>query len=262
MPPLEESEKTAVQPAKVGSHLARCFRVVALGHQREEYKGKVRYENQILFSFELPFEMRQFGDKELPVAVHPKYNYVFAESSKWRTHIQSWMGVIYNSKEEMPPPNSFIDKVAFLTIAHTSGGKEKVNNIMPADRDYQGNPVQCPPMINPGFLYSVWNHNQQVFEQLPDWIKERVEDSPEYQSRVLNQDISNHHYTLWLNEQKQWQGGQGNAQAQTPAPAPPQTAPQAQGYAVPPQQKNTGMPDDVSETLNQSDNTKGVPWQQ
>jgi hypothetical protein len=44
--------------------------------------------------------------------------------------------------------------------------------------------MQCPPQINPTFEFSVLDYNQDKFDSMPEFIKEMVRGSKEFQQML------------------------------------------------------------------------------
>ena len=176
-------EKMGLPPIAEGTYQAVCYRLYDLGSQFSEKWGKTAH--QVLIVWEVPearIEIEKDGVKvDLPRVVSKKYTLSLNEKAALRKDLQSWRGRNFTQDEL----NSFdITKLlgvnCMMQIIHNSkDGKTYANiaSIMPL---YKGMKKLEPENVA---TYFSMQENMDIPADTPDWIKELIEGSAEYQGR-------------------------------------------------------------------------------
>lgn len=83
-------------PAPAGSHLARCYRIIDLGSQTTEWKGKPKTSRKVMFTWELHGEDGEgkplLTDDGKPLMVSKRYTFSLSEKATLRAHLVGWRG--------------------------------------------------------------------------------------------------------------------------------------------------------------------------
>src|SRR4051812_4472100 len=87
------------QSAPVGTHIARCIRLIDLGTQQGEWMGKPTHKNQVLVMWELPNEMMQTEDGDKPFIVSKFYTNSLGEKANLRKDLTTWRGRDFTDDE-------------------------------------------------------------------------------------------------------------------------------------------------------------------
>ena len=165
-------------PAPVGTHLARCFRVIDLGTQHGEYKGQPTRRNQVLVSWELPDELIEVEGEQRPVTTSRFYTNSLGEKANLRRDLESWRGRNFTDEElQRFDLESILGKPCMLTIVGGENGKTKVSTVSGLPKN-----TQCPPQVNDSFTFwlDVDEFDQGKFDGLSDGIKNIIKKSEEY----------------------------------------------------------------------------------
>ena len=176
-------EKTGLPPINEGTYQAVCYRLYDLGSQFSEKWGKTAHQVLIIWEIqEARIEIEKDGVKvDLPRVVSKKYTLSLNEKAVLRRDLQSWRGRNFTQDEL----NSFdITKLlgvnCMMQIIHNSkDGKTYANiaSIMPL---YKGMKKLEPE--NVATFFSMQD-NMDIPADTPDWIKELIEGSAEWQGR-------------------------------------------------------------------------------
>lgn len=168
------------QRPQAGIQPARCFAVIDVGTQDGEWKGKPKQTRQMLIRFELPNDLVTEGDYAgQPLSIWTRrFTASLGEKSKLRPFLEAWRGAKF-TKEELEgfDPKKILGKPCLLTLAEEVDGDKTYTNIMAISGIPNGTNV--PVAINAPVFYSVEEHDQTVYESLPEWVRKLVDASAE-----------------------------------------------------------------------------------
>lgn len=172
-----DSGTATFTPAPVGTHVARCFRIVDLGTQHGEYAGRPTRRNQILVSWELPEELIETEEGKRPITASRFYTNSLSEKANLRQDLEAWRGRTFTEAElDRFDLESILGKPCLLTIVSKEGGKTKVAGVSGLPKN-----MQCPPQVNSSFtLWLDEDFDIEKFEALSDGIKNIVKKSEEW----------------------------------------------------------------------------------
>lgn len=93
----QSAPKELLEP---GSYQAVVYSIIDLGHQYSDKFNK--WNRKIKVSFEIPSEIREFGEKKekKPMTVHKKYTLSFAPKSALAIDLTSWKESGYDPKTQ------------------------------------------------------------------------------------------------------------------------------------------------------------------
>ena len=158
--------------APIGTHVARCYQVIDLGHQKITWQGKEKWQPKIMFTWELCNELMEDGR---PFAVSNRYTLSLAESSMLRPVLEGWRGKPF-SEDEL---NGFdvknvLGAYCMLGVVHNSNdGKTyaNVSAVLPLPKG-----MAKPVAINKDLCFDIDKDDVSV---LPDWLQATVKKSRE-----------------------------------------------------------------------------------
>jgi hypothetical protein len=163
-------------PAPVGTHVARCIRLVDLGTQHGEYKGQPTRRNQVLVTWELPDESIEVDGKEMPVTTSRFYTNSLGEKANLRRDLEGWRGKAFTDEElHQFDLMNILGKPCMLTIVGGDNGKTKVASVSGLPKR-----TECPPQVNKSVAFWLDEFDQATFDELSDGIKKIIEKSEEW----------------------------------------------------------------------------------
>lgn len=164
-----------------GARAAVCYLVVDLGTQETSFGAK----RMLYIGWELTEEHRESDGK--PFTVGRRYNYSSNAKSSLRGDVEGWLGRPLSAADfGQLDLAEFLGKTCILGIKldENTGGKVYAN-IGAVLKPGKGMPERMPPSF-PGVALSLddrpFDHFR--FEQLPSWLKEVIQKSPEYTAAV------------------------------------------------------------------------------
>lgn len=162
----------------IGSHAARCVKVIDIGTQKGEYQGQPTYKRQVIIAWELPTELISTGDfKGKPFLVSKFYTASLSEKANLRKDLANWRGRDFTAEELSGfDSKNILGKACMLSVIHNDKKKARVSGVMQIPK---GLPV--PDQVNETVFFSLENFDQKVYDSLSDGYKRMIELSPEYQ---------------------------------------------------------------------------------
>ena len=171
-------ESSTFTPAPSGVHGARLYQAIDLGTQEDNFYGPRR---KLLVSFELPGKLMDDGK---PFIVSKWSTASLHKKSNFRQHIISWLGRDLTQEERGDFNWDIVKDVPCLvSIVHKTRDdgsvRADIQSISPLPEGMTVESLQGEQII-----FDLENFNAEIFEALPDGVKDMIVKSPEYQQRV------------------------------------------------------------------------------
>jgi len=164
----------------VGTHVARCVKIIDIGTHRGEYQGKVTIRRQCIVGWELPNELMSEGEYAgKPFAVSRFYTASLSEKANLRKDLENWRGRAFTEAELAGfDAKNILSKACMLSLTENDKGKVKVTGVMALPRG-----TQVPDQINPLVFLSLERNefDAKLFQGMSDGYKKLIMASPEYQ---------------------------------------------------------------------------------
>lgn len=173
------------EPIQAGTYVARCYSMIHLGTVKESYMGDEKYVNKVRLTFELPTELKVFKEEngEQPQVISKEFTLSLGEKSNLRAFLNSWRGKALTEEEcKAFDITVLAGKACTLSIIHKTS---KVSGKTYAEIGSIGGVMkgmEVPALMNPQMVFSVSNFDQVAFDSFPDFIKEKIVSSNEYQA--------------------------------------------------------------------------------
>lgn len=181
MPIIAENKGGNFTLIPANNHIARCYGMVEIGTVKEEqglYAGKESHKVRI--SFETPLECHDFGKGLQPFAIHKEFTLSMHEKATLRKFLESWRGKAFTDDEAKSfDITKLLGKPCMLNVIHKKSGSGNdyadISSIGTLPKGFV-----CPDQVNETVLLSFDNWNQNVFDAMPDFVKEKIKKSKEY----------------------------------------------------------------------------------
>lgn len=167
------------EQAPVGTHLARCIKLIDIGTHKGEYQGQATIKRQIIAGWELPMELISSGDYAgKPFTCSRFYTASLNEKSTLRADLKNWRTRDFTEDElKKFDLRSILGKVCMVSLTHTDKNKVKVSGVMAAPKG-----MAAPEQVGDTVYLSLEPElfDQDVFDSLSDGYKKLIMQSPEY----------------------------------------------------------------------------------
>lgn len=172
-----------------GVYLARCFKMIDLGTQTEESK---KFGTKTARKIMLYWELLQDDDGNpvtmkdgRPFSISNTYTWSMHKKATLRSVLNAWRGEPFTEDEANEfEISKLLDKFCKLQVVHNKSGDKtyaNVGTIMSTNKTAEG--------VNDLVSFSVDDPDMEVFESLPEWIQQKIEDSPEWDSEEPKADV-------------------------------------------------------------------------
>lgn len=189
--PKPQNKPRELVPA--GSHMARVVGIIYLGTVKGSWQGKETESYKIRLTWELPNEMRKFkeDEPEKPMVISKEVGFSMGKKSTLRPIVE---GIIGTSLTDEEAYGFDIEKLIGMpciisVIQEEKGDFGKFSTMKTAAPLMKG--TECPPQITETKILSYDSWNQEYFDSLPDFIKDKIKSTPEYNRMQMKNDPNN-----------------------------------------------------------------------
>jgi len=168
-----------------GLTLGICYQVLYLGNHKSVWNGKESWKPKVRFTFELPNLTHVFDKEkgEQPFVVSAEHNLFLNEKSNLYKFIKSWMPKTEIKKDSEIDLSKLLGKPCMINIVHNTAKNNNVYaNIGSITPVMKG--IEIPKLVNEAVDYDVDEHNQEVFQKLPEWLQNKICESKEMTESV------------------------------------------------------------------------------
>jgi hypothetical protein len=185
MPALPKPNESTFLPPPAGTHSAACCRVIDLGTQDGQYKGKPKRARKLMITWEL-FTDERMNDGR-PFTIGKKYTWSMSEKAALRKDLEMWRGRPL-ADSEMGEGGFEIKNIlgapCFLTVMHETSGDTTYANVAGVTKVPKGMTVGGPEGPTVYLWLSPDEFDPKVFDSLSEKMRDIIRASPEYKAIV------------------------------------------------------------------------------
>jgi hypothetical protein len=159
--------------APAGTHLARCIGLTGIGTHKKEFKGKEKWRNTVIITWELPYELMSDGK---PFVVNNWYTRSLADRANLRGDLEAWRTKQFTPDElEGFEMKNLLDKGCQVIVGQNEKGKTFVTGVAALPKG-----TQLPDRVNELKYFDIYDDDPDL-EILSEKMGELVKESREYQ---------------------------------------------------------------------------------
>jgi hypothetical protein len=163
-------------PADV--YTARCFKVIDLGTQTVEWQGDTKMQPKVMITWEILDDNTKMKDGR-PFAISKTYTASLNEKSSLYQDLVKWRGQQFTQEELLGfDISKLLGAYCTLQIIHNVNGEKTYANIASIMKT-----KERPQGVNTEVMFDINNPDMDVFNDQPDWIKDKIRASQEWQER-------------------------------------------------------------------------------
>ena len=173
---IKDRAKPALPPVPAGQYLAICVGVYDLGEQySEKYKN---YSPKLMITFDIPSVTIEIDGKQEPRQLSREFTISGKSNSNLRAFISSWNGIQYSDEAfgEFDPLTQVGKPAMINVLLNETGEYANIDTIMPL---FPGLPT--PTTATPMMSWDMDKWDDNLFNQLPTWVQEKIKKSTQYQ---------------------------------------------------------------------------------
>lgn len=168
----------------VGSYIARCYKMIDIGTQ-PAWNPEQRSQRKVLISWELlededGSEYRMIDGR--PFSVTQEYTISISSMANLRKAIDSWRGIAFTDEEaEGFDITRLLDTYCRIGITHkpSKDGSKQYPRVATISFT-----KKKPDPVNVSSWWSIGEPDMEKFDQLPDYIKEKINQAEEWQAEA------------------------------------------------------------------------------
>jgi hypothetical protein len=170
------------EPIAAGTYAARCYQMIHIGTAEENILGQVKKLNKVRITWELPTETKVFKEEngEQPHVISKEFTLSMNEKATLRKFLEGWRGKSFTEKEaESFDITVLLGKPCMLSIIHKQA---KNGNTYAEISSVSSVPkgMNVPDQINPLKELNYDKFDWELFETLPDFIKDKMKQTDEF----------------------------------------------------------------------------------
>jgi hypothetical protein len=174
---------STIQPIEAGSYPARCYSMIHIGTIDENFQGEIKTMNKVRITFELPTELKVFKEEngEQPNVISKEFTLSLHEKATLRSFLKNWRGQDFTDEEAKSfDIERLIGAPCMLNITHkkSKDGTKTYAEIGSVSKLPKG--LECPAQINPSYVWTYENFDQEKFNKIPEFLRQKMVTSFEY----------------------------------------------------------------------------------
>lgn len=196
MPILATNNGTQRELIPAGNYIGRCYQMIEIGTVTENILGENKILKKVRIGWELPTELKVFNEEkgEQPCVISKEFTLSMHEKSSLRGTLKSWRGKDFTEEEARSfDITKLLGVPCMINIIHRPG-KADPSKTYQEIAGITGVPkgMIVPEQINKTVCLSYDSFDAEIFNALPDFIKDKMKGSLEYaammQPNVHNMD--------------------------------------------------------------------------
>lgn len=188
-PDLQEKKDYPIISA--GTHLARCYQLIHVGHIPNTHPKAVSpIVNKIRLTWEFPTELHTFSaDKgEQPFVLSSDFTLSMNEKSNLRKMAESWFGKKFSDEEAAEfDAESLVGKECLVTVTHTEKDGRTYASVQNITSLPKG--MNCPEGINKTNIITWENITPDQLGKFPKFLQDTMKQAAEYGPWCAKNDI-------------------------------------------------------------------------
>lgn len=178
----KESGGSNIPPLEQDIYEAVCLWIIDMGTQVEEYKGEAKTKHKCFMTFVVPSETVLIDGEKKPRVVSREYPVSLHERATLRAHLEAWRGRQFTDEELRGfDLRNVVGKPCRIQTGLTSGGNTKIVGILKPKE-----PAKIPEEMEAGTFVLDDFDGGDLPEWIPNFVKDKIAESPEYQRKTQN----------------------------------------------------------------------------
>lgn len=172
------------EPIEAGTYAARCISMIEIGTITESFQGEEKRMRKVRITWELPTEQKVFKEEngEQPYVVSKEFTLSMHEKATLRKYLQDWRGQAFTEAEAKAFDISvLLGKPCMLSVTHKVSEKNGKTYAEIAGVSKLMKGLECPPQINPTTELSYDNFVWDTYNNLPQYLRDKIASSEEFQ---------------------------------------------------------------------------------
>lgn len=179
-------QKTQRELIPTGNYPARVYEIIELGTVDGQWMGEAKKTHKIRVGFELPTEKRVFDEKkgEQPMVISKEMALSFGDLAGLRKIIEAVEGKKITDAEAVNyDVLSIIGKPLLVTVSHSEPNEQGITYANATTFSPLIKGLTVEPLHNKIRVLTYEKWDEQLYQSLPEFLKEKIEKTPEFKNR-------------------------------------------------------------------------------
>jgi hypothetical protein len=171
-------------PIPSGNHVARLYQIIHIGTIKTTWQGKEQMSDKVRLTFELCNEKKAFneGEEPRPYSISREFSFYMSSKANLRKFVEGMIGTALDEDEAATfDLEGLLGEECLLNVVHVEKDGNTYANIQGASPLPKG--MTAPPLYNEKKLIDVNTATQEEIDALPDFLKDKIKSSEEYDRR-------------------------------------------------------------------------------
>lgn len=176
------------EPVPAGNHYAVCYAVICIGSEVNTFNGNL--QQKVMLMWELVDERMEYQGEDKARVISKTYTNSLAKNANLRKDLESWRGREFTEEEAQGfDICNILGKPCLIntTIEKNSRGYDYAKAGAVTNVPKGMKPEHAPELEIIAFDISNPECSIGDMQKLPEWIVERIRQTPEYEKRVNQQ---------------------------------------------------------------------------
>ena len=171
-----------------GNYIATVYRIIYIGTVDGEWKGQSISSYKVDITWELNNELKIFkeGDEPKPVVLSKRYTLSMAPKANLRPIVEGIVGGMSDAEAVNFDIDEILGKSCLLNVTH--GVSETGKDFLKVQTSKLMKGMDAPKPFNPQKILSYQNWDEELFNSLPQFMKDDMVKTPEYKM-LMNKGI-------------------------------------------------------------------------
>lgn len=169
-----------------GNYVARCYKMIQIGTVEEIINGEKKQLQKVRIGWEFPNDQKVFSEEKglQPISCDEEYTLSMGDKANLRKMLASWRGKDFSPEEAKAfDVTKLVGVSCMVNIIHVQSKRDaskiysKIGSVSSIPKG-----IQVPAQINKTFILSYDSFDYEKFNLLPDFIKDKMKTSTEFQA--------------------------------------------------------------------------------
>lgn len=168
----------------VGNHPATLYKIIYIGTVDTEYQGQKKKSFKVSLTWELNNKTKVWKEGEVakPISVSQVYTYSLGDQSALKPIVEGIVGGLTPSQAIDFDLDDLLGKQSLLQINHGVSENGKPKQLLTTSQFPEG--LTPPKGFNQNVLLSYEKWDDEVFNGLPQWMKDEMMTTPEFKKMI------------------------------------------------------------------------------
>lgn len=179
-------QKTQRELIPTGNYPARIYEIIELGTVDSQWMGEPKKTHKIRIGFELPTEKRVFNEEkgEQPMVISKEMALSFGDLAGLRKVIEAVEGRKITDAEAVNyDVLEILGKPLLVTVSHSEPNEQGIVYANATTFSPLIKGLTVDPLTNKTRVLTYENWDEELYNSLPDFLKEKMSKTPEFKNR-------------------------------------------------------------------------------